>query len=44
MMLGDGHICRNEKESGITLGLDTKYDLIEFTKQILMLGHSWIFV
>ena len=35
MMLGDGHICRNEKESGITLGLETKSDLIEFTKQYL---------
>jgi ribonucleotide reductase alpha subunit/intein/homing endonuclease len=39
MMLGDGHICRNEKESGITLGLDTKYDLIEFTKQFLIKRH-----
>jgi ribonucleotide reductase alpha subunit/intein/homing endonuclease len=35
MMLGDGHICRNERESGITLGLDTKSDLIEFTTQFL---------
>lgn len=35
MMLGDGHICRNERESGITLGLDAKSDLIEFTKQYL---------
>jgi len=35
MMLGDGHICRNEKESGITLGIETKSDLIEFTKQYL---------
>jgi ribonucleotide reductase alpha subunit len=36
MMLGDGHICRNEKESGITLGLKTKSDLIEFIKQHLI--------
>jgi ribonucleoside-diphosphate reductase alpha chain len=39
MMLGDGHICRNEKESGITLGLEKKYDLIEFTKQFLIKRH-----
>lgn len=42
MMLGDGHICindndsENDKESGITLGVDTKSDLIEFTKKYLM--------
>lgn len=35
MMLGDGHICRNGKESGITLGFETKTDLIEFTRQYL---------
>jgi len=35
MMLGDGHICRNERESGITLGLEAKSDLIEFTRQFL---------
>ena len=35
MMLGDGHICRNERESGITLGLVVKSDLIEFTTQFL---------
>ena len=36
MMLGDGHICRNEKESGISLGINSKSDLIEFTKKYLI--------
>ena len=35
MMLGNGHICRNERESGITLDLVVKSDLIEFTTQFL---------
>ena len=35
MMLGDGHICKNNKESGITLGTDFKEELILFTKYYL---------
>jgi len=35
MMLGDGHICKNNKESGITLGTNCKEELINFTKTYL---------
>lgn len=35
MMLGDGHICRNRNEGGITLNNITKNDLIVFVKQYL---------
>jgi ribonucleoside-diphosphate reductase alpha chain len=35
MMLGDGHLCKNRNEYGITLGNDTKSDLKEFTRNFL---------
>ena len=35
MMLVNGHICKNEKESGITLGIEYETHLIEFTKKYL---------
>jgi ribonucleoside-diphosphate reductase alpha chain len=35
MMLGDGHICRNNKESGITLGTKFKQELIDFIRYYL---------
>lgn len=31
-MLGDGHICKNNKESGVTLGIERKQELIDFMK------------
>ena len=35
MMLGDGHICRTNKEGGITLGTQFKQDLIIFVRNFL---------
>jgi ribonucleoside-diphosphate reductase alpha chain len=35
MMLGDGHICSNNRESGITLGTENKKELINFTRNYL---------
>jgi ribonucleotide reductase alpha subunit len=35
MMLGDGHICMNNRESGITLGTEKKQELIDFTRNYL---------
>ena len=35
MMLGDGHICSNNRESGITLGTENKKELIDFTRNYL---------
>lgn len=34
MMLGDGHVCKNRNEYGITLG-DNKHDIKEFIKEYL---------
>jgi ribonucleoside-diphosphate reductase alpha chain len=44
MMLGDGHICRNGKESGITLGTLNKAELITFTNNYLLKKNikTWI--
>ena len=43
MMLGDGHICRNNKESGITLGIELKMHLISFIRSYLTKQniHYW---
>jgi ribonucleoside-diphosphate reductase alpha chain len=35
MMLGDGHICKNRNEYGITLGDETKSDLKDFVRNYL---------
>jgi len=35
IMLGNGDICRNKKETKITLKIKTKLDLIEFTRNYL---------
>jgi ribonucleotide reductase alpha subunit len=35
IMLGDGHICKNNKESGVTLGLEGKQELIDFVRNYL---------
>jgi ribonucleotide reductase alpha subunit len=35
MMLGDGYICRNDKESGIALGIELKSELIDFVRNYL---------
>lgn len=42
MMLGDGYICHNDKETGITLGVDLKYELIEFIRNYLK-NHNIIY-
>jgi len=42
LMIGDGHICKDRNESGITLGFK-KADIIEFTKKYLSQNgiHYW---
>ena len=39
MMIGDGHICKNRNECGLTFGIDSKKELIEFTKKYLQLNN-----
>ena len=43
MMLGDGHICKNDTESGITMGTERKQELIQFVKGYLtkLNIHYW---
>ena len=43
MMLGDGHICKNNTESGITMGTERKQELIQFVKGYLtkLNIHYW---
>ena len=43
MMLGDGHICSNNRDSGITMGTENKNELIEFTRNYLTSKniHYW---
>ena len=43
MMLGDGHICKNDTESGITMGTERKQELIHFVKGYLtkLNIHYW---
>lgn len=43
MMLGDGHVCKNDTESGITMGTERKQELIQFVKGYLtkLNIHYW---
>jgi ribonucleoside-diphosphate reductase alpha chain len=43
MMLGDGHMCENKTECGITLSVNKKEELVRFTQEYLARKnvHTW---